>query len=113
MNHEWPKPCSHVIGTSPPVPAGYTGACEECLRSGGTWVELRECLGCGHVGCSDSSPGRHAAAHWRTTGHPAVASLELGDRWGWCYAEQRYLGFVRRGRASRRGRDRTAQITTA
>src|SRR5580693_8273483 len=36
--------------------------CEECLRLGTEWVHLRLCLTCGHVGCCDSSPLRHAMA---------------------------------------------------
>ncbi|MEU4572583.1 UBP-type zinc finger domain-containing protein [Nonomuraea sp. ATR24] len=91
-------PCLHVRGTQPPVPAGHVDGCEDCQKSGGRWVELRECLTCGYVGCCDTSPGRHAAAHWAETTHPATASLEPGDRWGWCYADRRYLRSVRRSR---------------
>ncbi|GAA2215824.1 hypothetical protein GCM10009850_112920 [Nonomuraea monospora] len=90
------------------MPAGYADGCEECLRTGGRWVELRECLTCGHVGCCDSSPGRHAAAHWAATAHPVTASLEPGDRWGWCYADRSHLGSVRRGRVPRRRKLRVA-----
>ncbi|MEV4060114.1 UBP-type zinc finger domain-containing protein [Nonomuraea dietziae] len=91
-------PCLHVRGTQPPVPAGYVDGCEDCRKFGGRWIELRECLTCGYVGCCDTSPGRHAAAHWAATAHPATASLEPGDRWGWCYADRRYLRSVRQGR---------------
>lgn len=58
--------------------------CEECLRDGSTWVHLRLCLGCGHVGCCDSSPHRHAAAHVAEHGHPVIRSFELGEAWRWC-----------------------------
>nr|WP_089212267.1 UBP-type zinc finger domain-containing protein [Streptosporangium subroseum] len=98
--------CLHVHGTCPPVLAGYADGCEECLQTGGQWVELRECLTCGHIGCCDTSPGRHASAHWAATAHPATASLEPGDRWGWCYADQRYLRSVRRDRTPWRSRVR-------
>ncbi|MDP4509295.1 UBP-type zinc finger domain-containing protein [Nonomuraea turcica] len=108
---ELPGSCPHVQGTHPPVPAGHADGCEECLQTGGQWVELRECLTCGHVGCCDTSPGRHAAAHWATTAHPATASLEPGDLWGWCYADLRYLGSVRQGRAPRRRRTRIARAS--
>ena len=62
--------------------------CQECLESGDTWVHLRQCLQCGHVGCCDSSRNRHATRHFRDTGHPLVTSLERGERWIWCYEDQ-------------------------
>ena len=64
-----------------------TDGCEECLASGTGWVHLRLCLTCGHVGCCDDSPGRHATAHHRGTGHPLVRSFEPGEDWGWCYVD--------------------------
>jgi hypothetical protein len=62
--------------------------CEECLASGGQWCHLRICLACGHIGCCDSSPGRHATAHSRESGHPIVRSIQPGENWGWCYEDQ-------------------------
>ena len=62
--------------------------CQECLESGGTWVQLRLCLECGHVGCCDSSPGRHATRHHHATGHPVIKSYEPGERWAWCYVHE-------------------------
>jgi uncharacterized UBP type Zn finger protein len=62
--------------------------CEECLASGGKWCHLRICLACGHIGCCDSSPGRHATAHSRERGHPIVRSVQPGENWGWCYEDQ-------------------------
>jgi uncharacterized UBP type Zn finger protein len=62
--------------------------CEECLAEGHPWLHLRICLECGHVGCCDSSPGQHAAAHADTTGHPIVRSLERGEEWSWCYIDR-------------------------
>ncbi|MGQ7935988.1 UBP-type zinc finger domain-containing protein [Paraburkholderia sp. D1E] len=59
--------------------------CEECVRSGQSWVHLRLCLTCGHVGCCDSSTNRHASKHRQETGHPLVRSIEPGERWVWCY----------------------------
>lgn len=64
------------------------GACEECVAQGSRWVHLRMCRTCGHVGCCDSSPNKHATAHWRATGHPIVRSAEPGERWSWCYADE-------------------------
>lgn len=83
--------CEHVAGTtirSVPRPAA---GCEECLKTGSRWVHLRECLTCGHVGCCDSSPNRHASAHYRGTQHPIVASAEPGETWAWCYVDERTL----------------------
>ncbi|MEV0586179.1 UBP-type zinc finger domain-containing protein [Nonomuraea sp. NPDC050310] len=98
MHNDLQALCSHVYGSRPAVPAGHADVCEECSTSGGRWVELRECLTCGYVGCCDTSPGRHAAAHWAATAHPATASLEPGDRGGWCYADRSPLRSVRRSR---------------
>ncbi len=65
--------------------------CEECLKTGGKWVHLRICLMCGHVGCCNSSPGKHATAHFHETGHSIVKSFEPGEDWVWCYIDD---GFV-------------------
>jgi len=65
-----------------------TQGCEECLRIGARWVHLRVCLSCGHVGCCDSSRHRHATAHFWTTSHPIVRSLEPGETWRWCYVDE-------------------------
>lgn len=69
---------------APPSGAGFA----ECLLEGGTWVHLRRCLDCGHVGCCDSSPNRHASAHFRGTAHPLVQSFEPGEDWVWCYVDE-------------------------
>ena len=77
--------CTHVdLGT--PVEPSATG-CEDCLRMGARWVHLRLCMTCGHVGCCDSSPNRHATAHWRATEHPVVRSYEPGEDWWWCFPD--------------------------
>jgi tellurite resistance protein TerC len=65
-----------------------TEGCEECLRSGERWVKLRMCLACGHVGCCDSSTGKHATAHFQTTSHPIMRSIEPGESWKWCYVDR-------------------------
>ncbi|MGF1425322.1 UBP-type zinc finger domain-containing protein [Kitasatospora sp. LaBMicrA B282] len=69
--------------------------CQECAADGSAWVHLRRCLTCGHVGCCDSSRGRHASAHHRATGHPVVASHQPGEEWGWCYPDRTFLDFSR------------------
>lgn len=68
----------------PTVPPSGPG-CVECEATGGWWVHLRRCAGCGHVGCCDSSPSRHASAHFEETGHPVIASYEPGEDWFWDY----------------------------
>jgi hypothetical protein len=68
-----------------------SNGCEECLRLGTPWVHLRLCLTCGQVGCCDSSPMRHAHGHAAETGHVVVRSLEPGENWRWCYADQQFV----------------------
>ena len=79
--------CEHEAGLEP-VPPRTPAGCEECLRAGTSWVHLRLCLTCGHVGCCDTSPGRHATRHAQHTAHPVIASYEPGERWAWCYVDQ-------------------------
>jgi uncharacterized UBP type Zn finger protein len=81
--------CEHLFEAKP-IPARTPG-CEECLKTGLRWVHLRLCLSCGHVGCCDSSPGRHATKHFHHTSHPVVASYEPGERWAWCYVDETEL----------------------
>jgi len=78
-------PCPHLELIVPVQPSAY--GCEDCLRIGSTWVHLRICLTCGHVGCCDSSPHRHARAHADGDGHPLIASLERGDEWAYCFLD--------------------------
>ena len=63
--------------------------CEDCVALGNrNWVHLRQCLTCGHVGCCDSSPGKHASGHFRTTEHPVMRSVEPGETWRWCFVDE-------------------------
>ncbi len=78
--------CAHAGALKPARP--HAQGCEECLRSGAAWVHLRLCMQCGHVGCCDSSPNRHATKHFHATAHPIVRSLEPGEDWGWCYEDE-------------------------
>ena len=82
--------CPHVAQFEKKVHPHSKG-CEDCLKIGGTWVHLRLCLECGHVGCCDSSPNRHARAHFESTGHPIIRSFEPGESWRWCYIDEIYL----------------------
>ncbi|UJA20357.1 UBP-type zinc finger domain-containing protein [Thermoleophilia bacterium SCSIO 60948] len=69
------------------LPASVAG-CEDCLRIGSPWLHLRICLECGHVGCCDDSPNRHATAHATQTTHPIMRSLEPGEDWAWCFVDR-------------------------
>jgi CPA1 family monovalent cation:H+ antiporter len=69
-------------------PPRTPGVCEECLKEGTQWVHLRECMTCGHVGCCDSSPRRHATRHFHETQHPVMRSVEPGEHWTWCYVHK-------------------------
>ncbi|HVS94133.1 MAG TPA: UBP-type zinc finger domain-containing protein [Mucilaginibacter sp.] len=67
--------------------------CEECIKSGSSWVHLRTCQECGITLCCDSSPNRHASKHAHNTGHPVVASAEPGERWLWCYVDEEMVEY--------------------
>ena len=69
--------------------------CEECVKLGDTWVHLRLCLECGHVGCCDSSKNKHATRHYGATQHPLIRSIEEGEQWVWCYADEMVVGELR------------------
>jgi uncharacterized UBP type Zn finger protein len=77
-----------------------TQGCEECLAAGTPWVHLRICMTCGHVGCCDSSIGKHATKHFHDTDHPIVDSFEPGEDWGWCYIDEAFLEPAPHGRAT-------------
>jgi adenylate cyclase len=66
--------------------------CEECLQIGSDWVHLRLCLSCGHVGCCDNSPNKHATKHFKSTKHPIIRSFEPGETWEWCYVDNILIG---------------------
>ncbi|MDQ3964747.1 MAG: UBP-type zinc finger domain-containing protein [Actinomycetota bacterium] len=77
--------CSHLAAAK--VLISDETVCPECVAIGSGWVHLRLCLSCGHVGCCDSSPNKHASAHARSGGHPTVRSLQPGETWAYCYAD--------------------------
>ena len=77
--------CSHLDQIRPVAPSG--DGCVECLRTGGVWLHLRRCTTCGHIGCCDNSPGKHATRHFHETAHPIVQSYEPGEDWYWCYLD--------------------------
>jgi uncharacterized UBP type Zn finger protein len=79
--------CTHLdqVTITPP---DHVEGCEDCTRIGSTWVHLRLCMSCGHVGCCDNSPHRHATAHANESGHPIIRSAEPGESWLWCYEDK-------------------------
>ena len=81
-----PTACTHADLIKDVEPSA--DGCEDCLAVGGRWVHLRLCLTCGHVGCCDSSPAKHATAHYHTDNHPLVQSYEPGEEWSWCYIDE-------------------------
>jgi hypothetical protein len=87
MENAMSRQCEHFnqIHTREP----RTDGCEECLKTGDTWVHLRTCLACGHVGCCDQSKNRHATKHFQGTGHAMMRSQQPGETWGWCYVDKR------------------------
>jgi CPA1 family monovalent cation:H+ antiporter len=81
--------CTHLTANVVDPQPQSTEGCQDCLADGLTdWVHLRLCLECGHVGCCDSSPRRHASAHYRQEAHPLIRSLEPGERWRWCFVDE-------------------------
>ena len=83
------KQCTHTDQIKDPKPSGP--GCVECLAENGEWVHLRRCMSCGHIGCCDSSPNRHATRHAMQTGHPIIQSYEPNEDWLWCYVDD--VGF--------------------
>jgi uncharacterized UBP type Zn finger protein len=80
--------CEHVTQIVEVIPSA--DGCEDCLKIGGRWVHLRLCMSCGHVGCCDNSPNRHATKHYQTSTHPITKSFEPGEDWGFCYPHDQF-----------------------
>ena len=78
--------CTHLGAIRAVAPSG--DGCLECLEMGHTWVHLRRCASCGHVGCCDSSRNKHATRHFQSSDHPLVQSFEPGEDWYWCYPDK-------------------------
>ncbi len=79
--------CTHIENADSNIRANTPEGCEECLKTGDTWVHLRLCLECGHVGCCDNSKNKHATKHFHKTGHPVIKSFEPGEDWEYCYVD--------------------------
>jgi hypothetical protein len=80
------KTCGHLSGIRTVTPSAL--GCEECLETGAEWLHLRICRTCGHVGCCDQSPGKHATKHFHTTRHPIIEGYDPPEGWGWCYVDE-------------------------
>ena len=83
------KICTHLDQIQDVRPSSI--GCEECLSMGDSWVHLRQCLSCGHIGCCDSSKSKHATQHFEETGHPIIQSFEPNEDWRWCYVDEMML----------------------
>lgn len=77
--------CQHIADINEVTP--NSNGCEDCLKIGGQWLHLRLCETCGHVGCCDSSPNKHATKHFHATNHPIIKSFEKGEDWAFCYID--------------------------
>jgi len=84
-----PAQCTHLDQVADVTPSSE--GCEDCLRIGGYWVHLRMCMSCGHVGCCDNSPNKHATKHAHRTTHPVIRSYEPGEDWGYCYPDDQFI----------------------
>ncbi|MFI5265828.1 MAG: ubiquitin carboxyl-terminal hydrolase 14 [Chloroflexota bacterium] len=82
--------CSHLKDLPEHATPSAQG-CEDCLKTGDSWVQLRLCLTCGHVGCCDSSKNKHATKHTHATSHPVFQSFQPGETWRWCYPDELFM----------------------
>ena len=78
--------CTHLTSIQDVTPSAE--GCEDCLKIGDSWVNLRICLTCGHVGCCDNSKNKHATRHFHEVHHPMIASFEPGEEWVYCYVDE-------------------------
>ena len=91
--HEKPtRGCTHTNAAHLHDVKPGTQGCQECLATGSWWVHLRVCMECGHVGCCDDSPNKHATKHFQASQHPIMRSMQPGETWGYCYVDEVQLG---------------------
>jgi uncharacterized UBP type Zn finger protein len=83
------EPCTHFHAAT--ILNTRKDVCQECVDMGSRWVHLRLCMTCGHVGCCDSSPNKHASAHYRTTRDPVIRSIEPGEAWAYCFVHELFV----------------------
>lgn len=84
--------CAHLEAIEQ-VQLAKAYVCEDCSKTGATWVHLRTCQTCGVTLCCDSSPNKHATKHYHRSGHPVISSAEPGERWLWCYKDEMMIGY--------------------
>ena len=84
--------CAHLSALTT-IKTARDHVCDECVKTGDSWVHLRTCQTCGTTRCCDSSPNKHATKHFQTSAHPVVASAEPGEHWLWCYADEQMAGY--------------------
>jgi hypothetical protein len=89
-----PKPCTHLDTIRDVTPSAP--GCEECLKTGDWWVHLRVCRTCGHVGCCDESPNKHATKHFHATNHPIIEGYDPPEHWGWCFVDEDFFDLSER-----------------
>ena len=92
-----PQDCSHLDQMK--ITKTEKTVCEDCVKTGDRWVQLRMCLVCGHVGCCDSSKNKHATRHYQESNHPLMRSIEPGESWVWCYVDELSPGEIREAAA--------------
>ncbi len=83
--------CDHIENADKSINPRTPEGCEDCLKTGDSWVHLRLCLECGHVGCCDNSKNKHATKHFLQTGHPVIKSFEPGEDWEYCYVDDLFF----------------------
>jgi hypothetical protein len=84
--------CQHISGIKA-VKHARKRECEECVKTGSSWMHLRTCQTCGATLCCDSSPNRHASKHARASTHPVVASAEPGEQWLYCFPDDAFAEY--------------------
>lgn len=78
--------CTHLDQIEAVTPSSQ--GCEDCLKLSDTWLQLRMCMSCGHVGCCDSSKNKHATKHFRATDHPLIQTYQPDEDWIYCYVDE-------------------------
>ena len=84
--------CAHIEAITS-VKGPVRPECDECVKIGAEWVHLRTCQECGATLCCDSSPNRHATRHAQISGHPVIASAQVGERWLYCYPDDAWVQY--------------------
>jgi len=85
------KECAHLDQIKEVTP--NSEGCAECIALGDTWIHLRMCRTCGHVGCCDESKNKHASRHFYEMDHPIIKSLEPDEGWSWCFIDEVVVEF--------------------